>query len=140
RSLLKGAIFPVELIAVKSVLVSSVSMLVGLVVLMLILVARGELYATQLALPLAVLIQLLFTGGLVWILSILNIFFRDIGNIVSPLILFLMLVSPIGYTQEMIPESMMPIMSVNPLFYIISIYRELIGGQVPWMCLGIFGS
>ncbi|WP_176540696.1 ABC transporter permease [Bradyrhizobium septentrionale] len=68
----------------------------------------------------------MFTVGLIWVLSIFNIFFRDIANLVSPLLLFLMLVSPIGYTDDMIPSRMMPIMVVNPLYYMISIYRDLI--------------
>ena len=141
RSLLKGAIFPVELVAVKSVLVSSVTMLVGLTLLLAILVAQGEMRATQLALPLVLLVQFLFTLGIIWILSILNVFFRDIANLVSPLLLFLMLVSPIGYTDDMIPPQMMPIMVINPLYYMISIYRDLIHfGRIPGEKLAAFGA
>lgn len=141
RSLLKGTIFPVELIAVKSVLVSSVTMLVGLVLLLAILAVRGETCATQLALPLILLVQFFFTVGIIWVLSILNVFFRDIANLVSPLLLFLMLVSPIGYTDDMIPSKMMPIMAVNPLYYMISIYRDLIHfGHIPGLKLAAFGS
>ncbi|MFC6448000.1 ABC transporter permease [Shinella zoogloeoides] len=141
RSLMKGTIFPVELIAMKSVLVSSVTMLVGLALLMGILIARGEALWTQLALPLAFLVQFLFSVGIVWILSIFNVFFRDISNLVSPLILFLMLVSPIGYTNDMIPPEMMPIMVINPLYYMISIYRDLIHfGVIPWRHLLAFGG
>jgi lipopolysaccharide transport system permease protein len=141
RSLLKGTIFPVELVAVKSVLVSSVTMLVGLALLLGILAGAREMRTTQLALPLVLLIQFFFTVGIIWILSILNIFFRDIANLVSPLLLFLMLVSPIGYTDDMIPPQMMPIMVVNPLYYMISIYRDLIHfGHVPGEKLAAFGA
>ncbi|MET4519983.1 ABC transporter permease [Bradyrhizobium sp. I1.7.5] len=141
RSLLKGTIFPVELIAVKSVLVSSVTMLVGLVLLLAILAANGEIRITQIALPIVLLIQFFFTVGIIWTLSILNIFFRDIANLVSPLLLFLMLVSPIGYTDDMIPPEMMPVMVVNPLYYMISIYRDLIHfGRIPGERLAAFGG
>ncbi|QIG97740.1 ABC transporter permease [Bradyrhizobium sp. 6(2017)] len=141
RSLLKGTIFPVELIAVKSVLVSSVTMLVGLALLLAILVVRGEMQVTQLALPLVLFTQFIFTVGLIWVLSIFNIFFRDIANLVSPLLLFLMLVSPIGYTDDMIPSRMMPIMVVNPLYYMISIYRDLIHfDRIPVGRLAAFGA
>ncbi|UGY20187.1 hypothetical protein HAP48_0023725 [Bradyrhizobium septentrionale] len=62
RSLLKGTIFPVELIAVKSVLVSSVTMLVGLALLLAILVVRGEMQVTQLALPLVHFTQFILSS------------------------------------------------------------------------------
>lgn len=141
RSFLKGAIFPVELIAVKTVIVSSVTMVVGLCILILILGVRGELHLSIVALPFAIAIQWLFSIGLVWALSILNVFFRDLGNLVSPLILFLMLVSPIGYTKDMVPDSMMPILAVNPLYYMISIYRDVIHhGVIPWEYGFLFGS
>jgi lipopolysaccharide transport system permease protein len=133
RSLVKGSIFPLELIAVKAVLVSSVTMLVGLVLLMSILIWRGETQWSQLMIPVIIIIQYLFSTGIVWLLSVINVLFRDTNNLVSPLILFLMLVSPIGYTIDMIPQSLMPIMYVNPLYYLIFIYRLSINeGVVPW--------
>ncbi len=141
RSLLKGSVFPVELIAVKTVLVSSVTMLTGLAILLCVVMLKGEGSLSQLALPFAFFVQFIFSVGLVWTLSIFAVFFRDIINVVSPVILFLMLVSPIGYTEEMIPAQMMPIMALNPLYYMISIYRDIIhGGQVPWTSLLSFGA
>jgi lipopolysaccharide transport system permease protein len=139
KALVKNAIFPLELVAVQSVLTTSVTMVVGLLMLMAILVARGQLFVSQLIIPIALLLQLIFTIGIIWLLSILNVFFRDLSNLVSPLILFLMLVSPIGYTIEMIPPELMPLMYPNPLFYMILIYREsMFLGVVPWGFLSIF--
>ena len=58
---------------------------------------------------------------------------------IGVLVLFLMLVSPIAYTHEMIPESLMPLMYPNPLFYMIMLYRDaIVVGQVSLDLLGIF--
>jgi lipopolysaccharide transport system permease protein len=141
KALIKNVIFPIELVPVQTVLASSVTMLVGLIMLMAVLIFRGQVYAAQLLAPLIFLIQLLFTVGLIWLLSILNVFFRDISTFVSPIILFLMLISPIAYTIDMIPKELMPFMYWNPLFYLIMIYREaLFFGRAPWEFVAIFAA
>ncbi len=124
KSLIKNTLFPIELIPVKTVLSSSLSMVVGLGLLMAALWSRGIFHATQLLLPLLLAEQIVFTIGVIWLLSAINVFFSDLGQIVSVLVLFLMLVSPIAYTQDMIPPELMPIMYPNPLYYLIMLYRD----------------
>ncbi len=132
KALIKNTLFPIELIPVKSVFVGSLTMLVGLVMLQSILWIRGVVYPSQLMVPLIVILQFLFTIGLIWILSALNVFFQDLGQTISVVILFLMLVSPIAYTIDMIPENLLPLMYPNPLFYLIMLYREsMVVGRVP---------
>jgi lipopolysaccharide transport system permease protein len=133
KSLIKNVIFPIELVPVQTVLASSVTMFVGLIMLAATLVFRGQVYAAQLLAPLVFALQILFSVGLIWLLSISNVFFRDISTFVSPVILFLMLISPIAYTIDMIPADLMPFMYPNPLFYLIMAYREILFyGHVPW--------
>ena len=139
KGLLRNTIFPVELLPAKAVLTSSVSMTVGLIGLITILWARGEFSVVQLAVLPVLAMQLLFSIGLGWILAALNVFFRDIGQIMGVIVLFLMLVSPIGYTRDMIPSGMMPLLYPNPLFYLIELYRSiLIFGTVPWTFALVF--
>jgi len=73
-----------------------------------------------LMLPFIWLLQILFTIGVIWIISSLNVFIRDLQQIMNVIVLFLMLVSPIAYTPEMVPEGMRPLLKINPLFYIIT--------------------
>ena len=139
QSLIKNVIFPIELIPAKAVLSSSVTMIVGMVILQSILWAQGNIHISQLILPIIFIAQLIFTMGLIWLLSALNVFFKDLGQMTSILTLFLMLVSPIAYTQDMVPEALMPFMYPNPLYYLIMLYREtMVLGQVPFDLLGIF--
>jgi lipopolysaccharide transport system permease protein len=69
-------------------------------------------------------LQLLFTIGLIWLFSAVNVFIQDLGQMVAILILFLMLVSPIAYTHDMIPPELLPFMYPNPLYYLIMLYRD----------------
>lgn len=139
RGLIRNTMFPIELIPVKTVLASSVTMVVGLVLLLIVLWTKGTLLITQLMIPVILILQLLFTVGLIWILSALNVFFQDLGQIIGVVILFLMLVSPIAYTQDMIPPELMPLMYPNPLYYMIMLYRDsIVVGVVPIQLLLIF--
>ncbi|MBX8539427.1 ABC transporter permease [Pseudomonas cichorii] len=124
KALVKNTLFPIDLIPVKTVLASSVTMLVGLVMLLIVLWSRGILHKTQLAIPLILVLQIIFTVGLIWILSAINVFIPDLSQMVAVLILFLMLVSPIAYTHEMIPKELVPFMYPNPLYYLIMLYRD----------------
>lgn len=139
KTLITNTMFPIELVPAKTVLAGSLTMLVGFGALLLALFADQQFYATQIILPVIIVLQLMFTIGLIWLLSMLNVFFRDLTTIVQPVILALMLVSPIAYTLEMIPKNLNIVMYPNPLFYLIMIYREgLCFGRVPWGFVGVF--
>ena len=132
-ALVKNTMFPIELIPVKAVLAASLTMVIGLMIMLVVLWCCGDYFTTQLLVPLIFLMQLVFTIGLIWILSAFNVFLQDLATMVSVIVLFLMLVSPIAYTQEMIPPRLMFIMYGNPLYYLITLYRET-------MVLGVFSK
>lgn len=126
KNLLKNTLFPIELIPVKAVLGSSISMAVGLVGLMLILWGKGSFSVVQITVLAVFALQIIFTTGVAWLLSALNVFFRDIGQIIGIVTLFLMMVSPIAYTEDMVPEALRGFMYPNPLFYIMECYRKIL--------------
>lgn len=131
-NLIKNTLFPIELIPAKSVLVSQGTQVTGLCLLIVAIALLGKLTPWVLLVPLLWLLQIIFSIGLIWILSSINVFVRDLQNIVSILILFLMMISPIAYPADMIPVSLKPFLSVNPLYYLITCYQDvLIMGQFP---------
>jgi lipopolysaccharide transport system permease protein len=139
KSLIKNTLFPIELIPVKTVLASSLTMVVGMVLLLIVLWSRGIVHKTQAVLPLLLVLQIAFTLGVIWLLSAINVFFNDLSQVVSVLVLLLMLVSPIAYTRDMIPPELMPIMYPNPLYYLIMLYRDAAFlGQIQVPLLGAF--
>lgn len=132
KGLLRNTMFPIDLIPVKAVLGASVTMSVGLVGLVLSLWISGRFFWVQFLIIPIFLLQLIFSIGVGWLISALTVFFRDLVHIIGVVIMFLMLVSPIGYTREMIPPGMKPLMAVNPLYYMIDVYRGvLFFGEVP---------
>lgn len=139
KNLIKNTLYPIELISIKTVLSSSITLVVGLCLLMLCLIGCQLIKPTAIYVPLILFLQIIFTIGLIWILSAVNVFVPDLSHMISIIILFLMLVSPIAYTQEMIPPKLMFIMYPNPLYYMIMLYRgALIQGSLPSHLLLIF--
>jgi lipopolysaccharide transport system permease protein len=123
--LVKNTLFPIDLVPAKVTLASHVTEVVGILVLGGVLTVQGRAGWYIGLIPVVFVLQLLLTLGIIWLLSALNVFFRDLSIMVSVLILLLMMASPIGYTEEMIPEGLRVIARLNPLYYLIGTYREL---------------
>jgi lipopolysaccharide transport system permease protein len=132
RGLLRNTLFPIELVVARDVIVGHASMGLGmLLVWVSALYARG-FYWTHLAVPFIYALQIVLTLGIVWITSTLTVFFRDLQQATPILILFLMLVSPIAYTDEMVPEGMKGLLQLNPLAWLMHLYRGcLLEGTLP---------
>jgi len=84
-------------------------------------------------LPLFILPLILFTLGFGLIFSLLNGLMRDVGNILPVLLTFLMFLTPVFYTKPKI-GILTPLTRFNPLYYLISVPRDLIlaGSTVEW--------
>lgn len=134
-NLIKNTMFPIELIPVKSVLVSQCTQVVGTGLLLIAVAIVGLLTPWALLVPVIWTCQVLFTIGVIWILASLNVYLRDLQNIVGVLTLILMIASPIHYTTEMLasaPAAFQQLLKFNPLYYIIMAYKDcLINGRFP---------
>jgi len=131
-SLVRNTLFPIELIPFREVIVGHVSMGFGMAMVYIAVLFEAGPHWSQLLFPIIYVLQITMTAGLGWIAATLNVFFRDVGKLVPILTLFLMLVSPIGYTPDMVPAGLRPWLAINPLAALMDEYRTvLIGGPVP---------
>jgi lipopolysaccharide transport system permease protein len=147
--LVKNVILPIELIPVRAVATSMPSQLVSLAILLLLACINGSLEWRLLpALPLVLLLQLLFLVGLVLILAPLAVALPDLVYFVNLSLLLMMFVSPIGFKPEMIPSAWSFTVYVNPIYYMTEMYRiSILKGNWPYllvppvfacMCLLVF--
>lgn len=133
-SLMKNTLFPIDLIPVKAVMVGQSTQLVGMGLLLIAVTLLGKLSFFALLIVPIWIFQTLLTTGLVWILSSLNVYIRDIQNAIAIVILLLMMLSPIAYTEEMLSPTLRSLLMFNPLYYVIGAYRAvLIEGTFPRM-------
>jgi lipopolysaccharide transport system permease protein len=83
-------------------------------------------------LPFAVLLQLMFVTGLVWILSLVTLAFRDVQQLLQYVTIVLLIVTPIAYTPDMIPAQLKLLMYLNPVYYFVALYQyPLVFGTLP---------
>ncbi len=138
--LIRNVLFPIELVPVRAVLIAFVTQSVALGVLFVLLAINGSLSIHILWLPLVMVGQLLFTVGVVWFLSALAVGLPDVSYFTNLLGLFLMFVSPIGFKPEMVPSGFEFMLYLNPIYYLIEMYRgSLFYGDWPsWLICGPF--
>ncbi len=126
RNVLLNTVFPAELIPLRSVIVASIGMPVGVVILVVSDAVLGSLTWTTLLIPFVMILQVMFVTGLVWVLSLLALVFRDIQHIIYYGIMMLMVVTPIAYTPSMIPPGLGILIYMNPLSYFVICFQYLI--------------
>jgi lipopolysaccharide transport system permease protein len=105
---------------------SIVSFLIQLTLVIILFIYYKIAPSTAILLiPLFMIPIMLLTLGLGFIFSLLNGIVRDIGNILSILMTFLMFLTPILYAKP--PTGILAqITNYNPLYYLTSVPRELV--------------
>lgn len=130
--LLKGTLIRPETLPLKSVLICLPNFAVGMAIILIIGAVTGNLHATT---PLALVLFLLYLmmcAGLLWLLSSLNVILRDLSQIVTALLFPLMMISPVAYPVERIPEALRPLMYLNPFYYFVPCFQDVIAmGRLP---------
>lgn len=132
KQLLLNTVFPSELLPVRSTLVSSATLPIGVVIVMTIAVFFEKLSPVLLLVPFVMVLQIMFQCGLIWLLSLLTLVLRDVQYMIQYVMMMLLVATPIGYTLEMMPRGLKVMAYVNPLFYFVTWYQDLIvGSRIP---------
>ncbi|MFC2169808.1 ABC transporter permease [Acidobacteriota bacterium] len=127
RGLLDKVIFPAEVLPAVGVVIAAVTEIIGLLLLVGLAACYGvKLSAWIVFLPLLVLLRIGITLGLAWLTSILNVFITDLGQFLGLLLTAWMFLTPIFYPVDLIPDYLVWLLKVNPLYYVITAYRAVI--------------
>lgn len=123
---------PREMFSIKVVLSHTFVLLNSFVALIpLILYFKGTLSWTLLLLPAVIFIHILFTTGLVFLLCILHVFYRDITHLLEFALVFWYFLTPVFYPVSMVPEEYQHWFNWNPMHIIISLYRDILYQGTP---------
>ncbi|MEI7993675.1 MAG: ABC transporter permease [Methylococcaceae bacterium] len=126
-NILKKLVFPkiaLPLIVTGSALINNTLLFVAI---LLIFGVLGHLPGMALLwLPVLMLITIALALGLGLILGVLNVFMRDIGQLVPVCMQFLFWFTPIVYTVNIIPEQYRKWLAINPLFPVITGYQNVL--------------
>jgi lipopolysaccharide transport system permease protein len=143
-NLMKKIFFPrvcLPFIAVGSALISNVLLFFATVVIFGFLGHPPTL--AMLWLPVLVLVNVAFSLGLGLLLGVINVFVRDVGQVMAVVLQLWFWVTPIVYMPNILPPGFQTIIHLNPLFGIVSGFQDvMLYGRSPdfvslgWTSLG----
>jgi len=90
-----------------------------------LLIARPLPGTAILAFPALLLIQLVFSVGLGLILGVLNVFFRDVGQLFGIVLQFWFWLTPVVYPISILPDYARRIVQINPMTSLIVAYQQV---------------
>jgi lipopolysaccharide transport system permease protein len=141
--LMRQVAFPKSVLPLASVLAEAIHFAAGIVVVILAAIPFGITPHPVLALVVIVaLVQLVFTLGVAFLLSALNVFFRDIQFLTTHLFRVWFYLSPGLYALSAVPERFQDLYVLNPFATFFPAYQELImEGTLPDLsALGILAA
>lgn len=137
--LIKKTIFPSEILPIVKLISSLVTHCVFLGLLIFLLVCYQlpfTLYTFQFLYY--VLCLSVLAIGIGWAVSALNVFIRDVNNVVAVVLQVGFWATPIFWDINIMPERIHRYLKLNPMFYIIQGYRESFITFVPFWHHGIY--
>jgi len=120
--------FATEQIPVATVTATFIMHLVGYVAVLVVLQLMGtSIHWLYLALVLPVfLLMWAFACGIALFTSAIQVFVRDLAQILPPLMTFWFFTTPILYSATYLPESIQGIAQLNPMAWFVARLRELL--------------
>lgn len=137
----KKIVFPLEVLPVVALGSALFHALVSMFVLFaFILLFMDGIKLTAILLPVVLAPFALLILGLAWFLASLGVYFRDIAQILGPVVTSLMFLSPIFFPASALPDWLQPYLVLNPITVPVEETRNmLIWGRVPdWTALGLY--
>jgi ABC-type polysaccharide/polyol phosphate export permease len=135
-NLIKKVYFPREVLVVATVAALLVSFLIELGVLIVLLLVIGNMVLPWIpALLLIVTIEAVFALGIALMLSVLNVYFRDVKHLMTIVLQALFYTAPIVYPLKLVPETadlfgwefpLLDVYRLNPIVRMLTAYRDIL--------------
>lgn len=120
----KRVVFPLEILGSVTVLAAGFHALIGIALLITFkVIATGSIPLSILSIPLLLIPLITATAGVVWAVSALGVYIRDINILINVGVNLLLFLSPIFYPASAFPERWAPFLSLNPLVWMIEAMR-----------------
>ncbi|MFT4197639.1 MAG: ABC transporter permease [Pseudoxanthomonas sp.] len=132
-AIMKKIMFPricLPIIVTGSALVNNVLLLAAVLVVFALMGNWPS--AAMLWLPLLTLVNLAFGMALGMLCGVLNVFVRDVGQVVGVILQLWFWLTPVVYMVDIIPESMQAWVKANPMYPIVTGYQDaMLYGRAP---------
>lgn len=128
--IIKKVYFPREILPISVVTSGLINFLISCIVMILFIIFSGIGFSINIIfLPLVILAQYLFTLGIIFITSAINVYVRDLEYIINFIIQMLFYGTPILYSVDMFanaPKVISTLININPMGVIITSYRDIL--------------
>lgn len=125
-SLIRKIYVPRYLFPLSKTIFSLINLFFTMIILFIILLFSSvTLSWSTLLFPLPIIYLFIFAAGVGLLLSSYSVYFRDLNHLYSVVITAWMYLTPIIYPIEIIPDKYRGIVEANPLFYYISLFRDI---------------
>jgi lipopolysaccharide transport system permease protein len=118
--------FPREIIPLSIVLSNLVNFFFELAALFIVLGVMGyRFYIYLYLLPVLIFIQFFLVVGMTFLVSALNVFFRDLQHLITIIMMVWFFGTPIIYPLSMVPEKFQIFLKINPMTIYADYYRNI---------------
>lgn len=125
-NLVKQVVFPIEVLPIKTVLASLLTMSIFILSLLLYTVVFKSTYSFMLLMiPIVIYLQIIFMIGLAFILSAVGVYLKDIKDVVQMFSFIGVFLLPVMYLPDQIPHLLEPFLYANPFTYLIFCYQDI---------------
>ena len=132
RSLVKFAVFPVQILPLTALYAAAITQMVGLAaVLAFAAYVNGGLSIRVFFLIPLLVLQNLFFAGVAWLLGALGAVLRDVRELVSIGLTVGMFLTPIFYVAADAPAPLRLVLALNPLTHLMNGYRAALLPAAP---------
>src|SRR4030067_1972145 len=129
-SVIKKMVFPSELLPFVHLTAAMVNHFIGLLIISGFILVLGYGISFKIVYLILYLFAIgVFALGISWILSSLNVFLRDIGQVISVVIHIWFFINPITYPSHMIPAKINGFLRFNPMLHAVDGYRMALLGK-----------
>lgn len=132
-SYVKKVIFPLEILPLVALVSTLFHFAVGFLIWIVFhIVILGLPAPSAFLLPLFLLPLSLLSLGVMWIISAVSVFVRDIGHVIGVVTTALMFLTPVFYSIDAVPEKYRILIRLNPVAWLVDRGRaSLIFGKQP---------
>jgi len=123
-SIITKTLFPSEILSLTLIVAAMINHFIGVILFISFLLIFGYGITLNILLIIPFLLATaIFVLGISWMLSALNVFLRDIGQIIGVFVNIWFFLTPIIYPRYLIPENLQFFYGLNPMLYSVEGYR-----------------
>lgn len=131
-SLMKQIYVPRTIFGISAIGTALVNLLLSLIPLLLVILITGApLYWTWVFVPIAILFLVCFTLGLGLFLSALAMYYPDVAEMYQIILSAWFYLTPIVYPESIIPEPIRWLITLNPMYHMVKLFRLTIREGIP---------